>query len=66
MKYTTFNTMKRIKLFLSVAVLISIIGCKEEVDTSSRYVFKEETISSYLEKHSQYSEYYELMAHVLA
>ena len=34
MKYTTFNTMKRIKLFLSVAVLISIIGCKEEVDTS--------------------------------
>ena len=64
MKYTTFNTMKRIKLFLSVAVLISIIGCKEEVDTSSRYVFKEETISSYLEKHSQYSEYYELMAHV--
>ena len=64
MKYTTFNTMKRIKLFLSVAVLMSIIGCKEEVDTSSRYVFKEETISSYLEKHSQYSEYYELMAHV--
>ena len=26
-------------------------GCTEQVDTSARYVFEDETIRSYLEKH---------------
>ena len=44
------------KYFLSaIAALTFLASCTEEIDTSSRYVFKEETISSYLEKHEQYS-----------
>ena len=36
-------------------------SCTEDIDTSSRYVFTEETITSYLEKQPQYSQYVELM-----
>ena len=36
-------------------------SCTEDIDTSSRYVFTEETIASYLEKQPQYSQYVELM-----
>ena len=39
-------------------------SCKEEVDTSARYVFKYDTILSYLEKHEQYSEYVKLLGQV--
>ena len=54
------------KFFLyAIAALAFLVSCTEEVDTSSRYVFKEETISSYLEKHPQYSEYYRLLNEVL-
>lgn len=54
------------KFFLyAIAALAFLVSCTEEVDTSSRYVFKEETISSYLEKHAQYSEYYRLLNEVL-
>ncbi|MBO4550320.1 MAG: fasciclin domain-containing protein, partial [Bacteroidaceae bacterium] len=35
--------------------------CKEEIETSARYVFKEETILSYLQKHDDYSEYVRLL-----
>ncbi len=53
---------KPMKNFLySMLFLLAIVGCKEEIDTSDRYVFKEETISSYLEKHPQYSEYLKLL-----
>ena len=49
--------MKRI--FLScICLLLLLAGCKEEVDTSARYVFRESTVISYLENHSDvYSEY---------
>ena len=46
---------KRVSLF--AAALLVLAGCKENVDTSARYVFKEETIMSYLKKHEAYSEY---------
>ena len=56
----------RRKSLLSALVLglVILVGCKEEIDTSSRYVFKEETIASYLEKHEQYSEYFDLLGRV--
>lgn len=56
----------RRKSLLSALVLglVILVGCKEEIDTSSRYVFKEETIASYLEKHEQYSEYFDLLGKV--
>ena len=40
---------------------ISLISCSEDIDTSMRYVFKENTAASYLEKHEQYSEYVKLL-----
>lgn len=39
-------------------------GCKDNIDTSARYVFKKETIASYLEKHEDYSEYVKLLQQV--
>ena len=48
-----------------LAALTLCISCTEDIDTSSRYVFKDETISSYLEKHDQYSEYLYLLGEVL-
>ena len=39
-------------------------SCTEEVDTSARYVFKEETIISYLQKQEVYSEYVNLLNQV--
>ncbi len=39
-------------------------SCKEDIDTSDRYTFTEETIASYLEKHEDYSEYYDLLGKV--
>lgn len=44
---------------MSAAILM--ISCKENIDMSNRYTFKEETIASYLEKHEQYSEYVKLL-----
>ncbi|MCF0196833.1 MAG: fasciclin domain-containing protein, partial [Bacteroidaceae bacterium] len=43
---------------------ILLCSCREEIDTSARYVFKDETISSYLQKHSEYSQYAELLGRV--
>lgn len=39
-------------------------SCSEDIDTSARYVFTEETIASYLEKRPQYSQYVQLMKQV--
>ena len=39
-----------------------LCNCTEDIDTSARYVFKEETILSYLQKHEEYSEYVRLLA----
>ena len=47
-----------------VAVTCLWLACSEEVDTSARYVFQEETIQSYLAKHEQYSTYYDLLDQV--
>ena len=44
---------------------LALTACTEDIDTSSRYVFKEETIASYLEKHEQYSEYFRLLGEVM-
>ena len=57
--------MKKYLLYALAVTCLIIASCTEEIDTSSRYVFKEETISSYLEKHDQYSEYYRLLGEVL-
>ncbi|MGM9689153.1 MAG: fasciclin domain-containing protein, partial [Alloprevotella sp.] len=39
-------------------------GCKEQIDTSARYVFLDETVFSYLSKHDQYSQYVDLLGKV--
>lgn len=44
-----------------VMCLLSIVSCKEDIDTSARYVFHEETAISYLQKHEDYSTYVELL-----
>lgn len=49
------------KNFLSALLLLVLCGCREQVDTSLRYVFTTYTVSSYLEKFEQYSEYYRLL-----
>ena len=56
MKFKEFNL---ISILLMVLVLAS--SCSEEVDSSSRYVFKERTIASYLSEHEQFSEYVRLL-----
>ena len=57
--------MRKNLLYLLAITSMVVTGCKENIDTSSRYVFKEETITSYLSKHEQYSEYYRLLGEVL-
>ncbi|MBR1499600.1 MAG: fasciclin domain-containing protein [Bacteroidaceae bacterium] len=52
------------KLFLAAVALVCVCGCKETIDTSARYVFTEETILSYLEKHEAYSSYVDLLRKV--
>lgn len=54
--------LQKICLFLVAAA--TLWGCKENVDTSARYVFKYDTILSYLEKHENYSTFVELMGDV--
>ena len=51
-------------LLYAVAAVTFMVSCTEEIDTSARYVFKEETIASYLEKHEQYSDYFRLLNEV--
>ena len=48
---------------LSVAV-VCLWNCTENIDTSARYVFKEETILSYLQKHPAYSSYVDILQQV--
>lgn len=66
-KQTEIQTkMKRIKssLMLCLAIFamaLAVTSCKENIDTSARYVFKFNTILSYLEKHEAYSEYVDLL-----
>ena len=53
--------MKNFYKFAVLGATMLLMGCNEEVDTSARYVFADETIKSYLEKHEQYSEYVKLL-----
>lgn len=49
------------KFFLSFIVLsMALVSCKEEIDTSARYVFIDHTVASYLESQPCYSEYLEM------
>ena len=54
------------KKALSILSLCSLLlACHEKVDTSARYVFKDNTVISYLENHSDdYSTYLNILAHV--
>lgn len=56
--------MKKHLIILIAITAMIMAGCTETIDTSSRYVFKEETVASYLSKHNQYSEYYRLLGEV--
>lgn len=49
---------------LVMIVLLLLMGCKEKVDESARYVFTDYTVVSYLARHSQYSEYLRLLSKV--
>ncbi|MBO4642079.1 MAG: hypothetical protein J5661_04395 [Bacteroidaceae bacterium] len=51
-------------LIAGVLLASAMISCTEEVDTSARYVFKDETVYSYLSKHEDYSEYVDLLGKV--
>lgn len=55
--------MKKLALFL-VSYILLLCACTEDIDTSARYVFKEQTVLSYLQKHETYSEYVKLLQQV--
>ena len=50
----------RKSVLILTALLFIVCSCSEEVDTSSRYVFREHTVATYLEAHAEYSQYLEL------
>lgn len=60
--------MKTIKqyAFILLSVLAGAVSqsCQEEIDTSDRYTFTQETLASYLSKHEAYSEYYKILGEV--
>ena len=51
-------------VLLLTSFIILFYSCTEDIDTSARYVFKEETILGYLQKHDDYSEYVKLLQQV--
>lgn len=50
------------KLFCIAALFAMLVGCKEDIDMSDRYVFVGKTISQYLEEKDYYSEYVALLS----
>ncbi|MCD8266375.1 MAG: fasciclin domain-containing protein [Prevotellaceae bacterium] len=63
----TFRKLTHSATLLVVAGAMSVPAlesCTEDIDTSDRYTFTEETVASYLEKHESYSEYYALLSEV--
>ena len=53
------------KLFFSLtALLLMVCACSEQIDDSTRYVFKYYTVASYLEAHPVYSQYVDLLKKV--
>ena len=49
---------------LFVAMSLSFVACQENIDMSNRYTFTEETITDYLVRHEQYSEYVKILGEV--
>lgn len=49
------------RLFWIAAILFTLASCTEQIDTSSRYVFTDKTITQYLEGKDYYSEYMRLL-----
>lgn len=49
------------RFFFAVIAAIALVGCTDEVDTSSRYVFEGKSISQYLEDKDYYSDYVRLL-----
>ncbi len=59
------NDMRRLIHSLKLCFAAACIwGCTENIDTSARYVFTENTIISYLEKHEAYSSYVDILKNV--
>ena len=56
--------MKKILSLFILCTMLMVVGCSESIDASARYVFTEETIISYLEKHPQYSTYVDIVGKV--
>ena len=57
--------MRRLSNIFKLCFLIACLwSCKETVDTSARYVFRDDTILSYLEKHDVYSSYVDVLRQV--
>ena len=54
----------KLKLSLLLSCIVCLWNCTENIDTSARYVFSEETILSYLEKHEAYSSYVDILKQV--
>ncbi len=49
------------RCFIFPVAVLALWGCKEQVDESARYVFRDITVADYLMRHEQYSEYCSLM-----
>lgn len=56
--------MRKFAYIAGAVVSLFMFSCSESVDVSARYVFKEEIIAGYLQKHEQYSEYCKLLKQV--
>lgn len=52
------------RFFFITLAMVLFISCTEEIDTSSRYVFIDKTITQYLESKEYYSEYVKLLNEV--
>ena len=49
------------RFFVAAVVAVCLAGCSDEIDTSSRYVFTDKTITQYLQEKDYYSEYVRLL-----
>lgn len=52
---------KLLSIFILLMCILTILGCKEHVDTSSRYVFRTHTAYSFLAGQEKYSEFVNLL-----
>ena len=52
------------RFFFITLAMVLFLSCTEEIDTSSRYVFIDKTITQYLESKEYYSEYVKLLNEV--